>query len=77
MANLGRARVPGNKLYPSLLMLGVLGAAACSAQIGSPGGLSSGGSASGGPGAGGAAAASGGGGGNGGNAAGAGGGGNG
>ena len=53
MANLGRARVPGNKLYPSLLMLGVLGAAACSAQIGSPGGSAGGGSASGGPGAGG------------------------
>ncbi|HXN33050.1 MAG TPA: DUF1592 domain-containing protein [Polyangiaceae bacterium] len=54
MAKLGRARVPGNKLYSSLLMLGVLGAAACAAQIGDPVG-SSGGGAGGGAGANGAA----------------------
>jgi hypothetical protein len=44
MAKLGRARVPGNKLYSSWLLLGVLGAAACTGQIGSPTGSSGGGS---------------------------------
>jgi hypothetical protein len=38
MANQRRARVPGNKLYSSWLLLGVLGAAACTAQIGDAGG---------------------------------------
>lgn len=59
MAKLGRARVPGNKLYSSLLLLGVLGAAACAAHIGDPPG--SGGGPAGASGAGAAAGSTGGG----------------
>jgi len=43
MVNQVRARVPGKRLYSSLLLLGVLGGAACTAQVGGSSGTLGGG----------------------------------